>query len=1085
MRNILRAYLFNLLLGMCDPDANLNANDQAVVTWFKEVVRTYETRSANAAFNDFSLWLNKPCAWKPDPDIAKLFKLKYVPCTGVVAFNTAPNEQYYRMVGRKLTYDTDLSLLPKLPSVTFPGKTKQSGTHSATAIFDSVQQKPMVAIGGLVGVAAFAAFSTLAILVCRPLKEFFLPFRDRKPARNPSSKTTEQPKNPKPVEDEMGKKADDLTQEGPKPQPQTNGDQQFPPETDGEGPANDAEEIGKYVKANAEAQGLADDDEEIPLLVEIVDDEVATDLIVDGSTAPETAGISVIVGLIVLAVTVAVTVGTFAATSKGRLAKELQDDVQYWLVPNPVVDIQSMLADDGARARLQEIWAILTYPDIHSTLPLPTPSSSAPGLIDTPFGVQQGLGVPATFSYRTWDGIVYQPKAYGTSYFVQTGTQDLGAKGTFAADSITTTIDYTGWDGNRYMATRSGVNFIVTKHNPTDTDTFCPQSAPGGVSTVTDPSTCYSYATPSIQILDTAGNKHNLSMGALPSLNGDPNPVFYTTDVNKKSIAITAGGSPAADISLAGGTFPGGLSVSAVGGTANGVFFLSCCDAGVSPSGGTGQFTLKATNIYGSLTRDYTVTIVGPGSGPVGIVETSAPPAGSKLGTFVRWSYKATGTGPFHFYTKMNWGTMKLIDHGDGSADFEGYPYDTGGQPFFCPSDANGGCNIWVTNSTEGFTVDSNHAQSRSNIFNLLSHGPDAVFAGPSSGTFISGLGRKVTVTATGGSGVLPVQWLFPCTMPTYLNAKDNGDGSASIWTTAPGNFSGQFQLRLFPYSPGGSIPNGTTCFSKNFTANIVANTVLLSGNAVLFRVGQSGSFTLQNNNPASSWVIDSDLPNGLTLSPTVNGTATIQGTPVAGSGGLYRIRYHAVAGGVTVLTPQPLPMTINEPPAFTLPPTIHFMAGVRNSYTVVPTAGFDNMVGASYTINGHIPGSLGPNIDTPLGMDFSAITPILPTGNGMPSFEGTPDPSTVGSTRAVTVTLTNSYGSATASTVLKVVAAGDVNHDGAVDCNDYTFVKNANGQNASMPGYVAEADINQDGYVNALDLAFVTAHLPKGTVCH
>lgn len=75
--------------------------------------------------------------------------------------------------------------------------------------------------------------------------------------------------------------------------------------------------------------------------------------------------------------------------------------------------------------------------------------------------------------------------------------------------------------------------------------------------------------------------------------------------------------------------------------------------------------------------------------------------------------------------------------------------------------------------------------------------------------------------------------------------------------------------------------------------------------------------------------------------------------------------------------------------------------------------------------------------------------------------------------------------GTARANTLVTVVPAGDVNHDLAVDCKDYTFVKNLVGQNGSMPGYVQAADVNQDGYINVLDLAFVSSHLPKGLVCH
>jgi len=64
------------------------------------------------------------------------------------------------------------------------------------------------------------------------------------------------------------------------------------------------------------------------------------------------------------------------------------------------------------------------------------------------------------------------------------------------------------------------------------------------------------------------------------------------------------------------------------------------------------------------------------------------------------------------------------------------------------------------------------------------------------------------------------------------------------------------------------------------------------------------------------------------------------------------------------------------------------------------------------------------------------------------------------------------------------VVKAGDTNHDGTVDCSDFTVVRNALGKTAGKPGYDVRADINYDGIVDVRDFSFVSAHLPQGTVC-
>jgi uncharacterized repeat protein (TIGR01451 family) len=60
----------------------------------------------------------------------------------------------------------------------------------------------------------------------------------------------------------------------------------------------------------------------------------------------------------------------------------------------------------------------------------------------------------------------------------------------------------------------------------------------------------------------------------------------------------------------------------------------------------------------------------------------------------------------------------------------------------------------------------------------------------------------------------------------------------------------------------------------------------------------------------------------------------------------------------------------------------------------------------------------------------------------------------------------------------------GDVNGDGVVNCADVDLVKAAFGKKVGQPGYNRAADENNDGVVNIIDLAYVTQHLPAGTVC-
>lgn len=70
---------------------------------------------------------------------------------------------------------------------------------------------------------------------------------------------------------------------------------------------------------------------------------------------------------------------------------------------------------------------------------------------------------------------------------------------------------------------------------------------------------------------------------------------------------------------------------------------------------GTYPLTITATNAIGATPKSFTLTVISSAIPTVGIVATETPGTGSDfaLGTFMRWSYKATGTGPFKFYTNM------------------------------------------------------------------------------------------------------------------------------------------------------------------------------------------------------------------------------------------------------------------------------------------------------------------------------------------------------------------------------------------------------------------------------------------------
>jgi hypothetical protein len=68
--------------------------------------------------------------------------------------------------------------------------------------------------------------------------------------------------------------------------------------------------------------------------------------------------------------------------------------------------------------------------------------------------------------------------------------------------------------------------------------------------------------------------------------------------------------------------------------------------------------------------------------------------------------------------------------------------------------------------------------------------------------------------------------------------------------------------------------------------------------------------------------------------------------------------------------------------------------------------------------------------------------------------------------------------------TTVALVVPGDVNGDGAVDCQDVAIVRASFGKRTGQPAFDPRADVNHDGAVDVRDLAFVMQKLTPATVC-
>jgi len=250
-----------------------------------------------------------------------------------------------------------------------------------------------------------------------------------------------------------------------------------------------------------------------------------------------------------------------------------------------------------------------------------------------------------------------------------------------------------------------------------------------------------------------------------------------------------------------------------------------------------------------------------------------------------------------------------------------------------------------------------------------------------------------------------------------------------------------------------------------------------------IFKEGVAGSVTLTTASPATITAANASLPSGV----TINGTF-VSGTPAAQTAGYYPIPFTATNANGSIT--QPLNLFVVAPP------------GIRTSVDGQPNNLFIQ-AGAVATINlttAGFPKSTPPSSwpkQLGTGMTISFTTNMPASGY---TFAGTTDPTgklngagrirfapSAAQTGAYTATLSAANGvlpNASLPLTITVVKAGDTNHDGTVDCSDFTVVRNALGKTAGKPGYDVRADINYDGIVDVRDFSFVSAHLPQGTVC-
>ena len=226
-------------------------------------------------------------------------------------------------------------------------------------------------------------------------------------------------------------------------------------------------------------------------------------------------------------------------------------------------------------------------------------------------------------------------------------------------------------------------------------------------------------------------------------------------------------------------------------------------------------------------------------------------------------------------------------------------------------------------------------------------------FTSAASVTFQTGVAGTFTVTTTGTptpsiseSGALPAGVTFV----------DNGDGTATLSGTPTQLLGGTFPLT---FTAQNTLQNNVDTATQNFTLTLSSTNsspAITSANTATFETGTQSSFTVTTTGkPAPSITETGALPSGVTFKDNGNGTATLSGTPAAGTGGVYTITFTAqngIAPNATQSFTLDVPAIALTYPAFPNPAETLAGAGAGTIQFTAVVTGLQN-VGVMFTVSG------------------------------------------------------------------------------------------------------------------------------------
>lgn len=522
----------------------------------------------------------------------------------------------------------------------------------------------------------------------------------------------------------------------------------------------------------------------------------------------------------------------------------------------------------------------------------------------------------------------------------------------------------------------------------------------------------------------TATKALSITVNQAPAITSANNTPFTAGVAG--TFTVTSTGSPTPSLTETG-ALPAGVTFVDNG---NGTATLSGTAAGT----GTYPFTITASNGVGSnATQNFTLTI-----GQSAAI-TSGNSATFTVGAAGTFTVATTGfPAPSLTETGALPAGVTLVDNHNGTATLAGTPAaGTGGTYSFSIKAHNG----IGTDATQTFTLTVNQAPA-------ITSANSTTFAVGTAGTFsVTTTGFPAsTLTATGA-------------LPTGVTFVDNNNGTATLAGTPAAGTAGTYTLTL-------KATNSVNTATQTFTLTVGQSAAITSANNATFTVAVAGTFTVTTTGfPVPSLTETSALPGGVTFTDNGNGTATLAGTPAAGTGGTHSLTIKA-HNGIGADATQTFTLTVDQAPAITSGSSATFSVGGAGTFSVT-TTGFP---APALTETGALP----------TGVTFTD------NGNGTAALAGTPAAGTSGtytlsvkaanivSTATQTFTLTVDNGpvitSANSTTFTQGVAGSftvtttgtptpSITESGAPLPAGVTFVDNGNGT-ATLAGTVPTGNV-------------------------